>query len=172
MTLDMYDGINVLAAGIHHDFPRVTKVAGYIDGRYRWTREEWDLFPHADHVHISVRAANDAGDVLDVEIGDATPEQTRGWIEKRKAAGLYRPTIYCSYSTVPAVRAATGSYVLSVDYDIWVAKYDGTKTAPPMVGPGNLAARFAAKQWKSTPRWDANAVYDTAWPHRHRPASA
>lgn len=169
MIIDMYDGVNVLAAGISHDFPHLTKVAGYIDGKYRWSQPEWDLFPHADHVHISVRAAANAGDVLDIEIGDATPYQAYSWIKNRKAAGLWRPTIYCSYSIVPAVRQNTREYVLGVDYDIWVAMYDRSKTAPPMVGPGNLAAHFAAKQWKSTARWDASAVYDIHWPHRHKP---
>lgn len=169
MSEDMYDGISVLAAGIARQFPYAPKVAGYINGRYAWSQAQWNLFPHTDHVHITVRPTANAGDVLDVEIGDATPEQTHGWIAMRNAAGLFRPTIYCNYSTVPAVRRSTGNFILGVDYDIWVAKYDGFSTAPPMVGPGNLSARFAAKQWESTAEWDKSAVYDTSWPHRKHP---
>jgi hypothetical protein len=163
----MYDGINSLAAGIARAFPGAAKVAGYVNGRYAWSQAEWALFPHADHVTISVTASANAGDVLDVEQGDATPDQARGWIAMRKAAGLYRPTVYCSLSVVPAVRAATGSYILGRDYDIWVAKYDRSPSEPP--APGLPPARFAAKQYESDADWDISAVYDLEWPHRVPP---
>ena len=72
----MYDGINSLAAGIARQFPDAAKIAGYANGTYAWSAAEWNLFPHADHVHIAVRAAFNAGDVLDVETGDASPVST------------------------------------------------------------------------------------------------
>jgi hypothetical protein len=160
----MYDGVNSLAPGIARQFPNLAKVAGYADGRYAWSQAEWDLFPHADHVKIAVRADFDGGDVLDVETGDATPAQAPGWIARRHAAGLYRPTVYCSLSVVPAVRQATGHLILGRDYDIWVAKYDRSPAEPAV--PGLPAARFAAKQYESDSAWDISAVYDAAWPHR------
>lgn len=163
MDVLMYDGINSLAAGIARQFPGAAKVAGYVNGRYAWSRAEWDLFPHADHVTISVTASANAGDVLDVEIGDATPSQTANWIAMRKAAGLYRPTIYCSLSVVPAVRAGTGSYVLGRDYDLWVAHYTGQ---PHQAYPG-----CAATQYESTAGWDASLVHDLGWPHRKPPGT-
>jgi hypothetical protein len=159
----MYDGINSLAAGISRQFPGAAKVAGYLNGIYAWSQAEWGLFPHADHVTISVTASANAGDVLDVETGDATPDQAHGWIAMRKAAGLYRPTIYCSRSVIPAVRAGTGSYVLGKDYDIWVADYDGSAAS---VYPGT-----AAKQYLSTPGYDLSVVYDAGWPHRKPPGT-
>lgn len=79
------------------------------------------------------------GDVLDVETGDATPDQTHGWISMRKSAGLYRPTIYCSLDTVQAVRNGTLEYLLGKDYDIWVAMYDGSTQ--------NVYAGVSAKQY-------------------------
>jgi hypothetical protein len=164
----MPDGINSLAAGIARAFPGAALVAGYVDGDYAWSQADWGLFPGADHVLVSVRAADGVGDVLDVENGDATPEQTAGWITARKAAGLYRPTVYCDLETVPAVRAGTGSYILGVDYDIWVASYDGSQDAPGV--PGLPPAEFAAKQYESTAGWDLSAVYDDGWPHRKAPA--
>jgi hypothetical protein len=164
----MYDGINALAAGIARDFPAAAKVAGYVNGTYAWSQAEWSLFPHADHVTISVTASANAGDVLDVERYDATPDQAAGWIAMRKQAGLFRPTIYCNLSTVPAVRQGTGSYRLGVDYDIWVADWDGTTFSPPV--PGLPDANYAAKQYQSTAGWDATVVYDLEWPHRQRPA--
>src|ERR1700731_2734793 len=157
----MYDGINVLAAGIAREFPKAAMVAGYINGPFAWSQADWNLFPDADHVTISITAGANAGDVLDVESGDATPDQTAGWIAMRKAAGLYRPTIYCSLDVVPAVRVGTGSYILDKDYDIWVAHYTGV----PHSEPG-----CAATQYESTANYDVSIVYDTAWPHRKAPA--
>jgi hypothetical protein len=157
----MYDGINVLAAGIAQEFPKAAMVAGYINGPFAWSQADWNLFPDADHVTISITAGANAGDVLDVESGDATPDQTAGWIAMRKAAGLYRPTIYCSLDVIPAVRVGTGSYVLDKDYDIWVANYTGV----PHQEPG-----CAATQYESTANYDVSIVYDTAWPHRKAPS--
>jgi hypothetical protein len=147
----MYDGINALAAGIARQFPDAAKVVGYINGAYAWSQADWDLFPHANHVTISVTAGANAGDVLDVETGDATPGQTAGWIAMRKAAGLYRPTIYCSLDVIPAVRVGTGSYILGKDDDIWAADYTGV----PHEVPG-----CAATQYESTANYDVSIVYD------------
>ena len=160
----MYDGINSLAAGIARQFPQAAKVAGYADGTYAWSQAEWDLFPHADHVTIAVRASFNGGDVLDVENGDATPAQAAGWIRMRHAAGLFRPTVYCSLSVVPDVRRETGSLILGADYDIWVAHYDNSPAEPAV--PGLPPARFAAKQYRARADCDISVVYDTAWPHR------
>jgi hypothetical protein len=159
----MYDGINALAAGIARQFPNAPKIAGYVNGSYAWSQADWNLFPHADHVTISVTAGANAGDVLDCEAGDATPDQTAGWIAMRKAAGLYRPTIYCSLDVIPAVRVGTGKFILGKDYDIWVAHYTGV----PHEVPG-----CAATQYESTANYDASSIYDTAWPHRKAPAPA
>lgn len=158
----MYDGINSLAAGIARQFPDAPKVAYYVDGIYAWSQAEIGLFPRADHVTIAVRASTNAGDVLDVERYDASPDQAEGWIAMRKAAGLYRPTVYCSRAVVPAVRVGTGRFVLGTDYDLWVADYDGSEAS---VYPG-----LAAKQFRSTSEWDQSVVYDLEWPHRKAPA--
>ena len=166
----MYDGINALAAGIAREFPNAPKVAGYVTGPYAWSRADWDLFPRADHVTIATTATANAGDVLDVEAGDATPGQAAGWIAMRKAAGLYRPTIYCSRSVIPAVRAGTGTFILGRDYDIWVADYTGSPHE--VTAPGAPSATCAATQYESTTGYDASMVYDTAWPHRKPPAAA
>jgi hypothetical protein len=163
MTLYMYDGINSLAPGIAREFPNATRIAGYDNGRYAWTQADWSLFPHADHIHISVTANANMGDVLDVEIGDATPDQTHGWISMRKSAGLFRPTIYCSLDTVQAVRDGTREYILGKDYDIWVARYDGSAV--------NVYPGAAAKQYAALTDYDVSVVYDTSWPYRKAPAS-
>jgi len=160
----MRDGIATLAAGIARDFAGEPRVAGYADGPYAWSQAEWDLFPGVNHVKIAVRASFNGGDVLDVEKGDATLHEAPGWIDMRHAAGLYRPTVYCSLSAVPAVRAATGHRILGRDYDIWVAEYT-TRATPPAV-PGLPPAGYAAWQRKSTGAWDESLVLDQGWPHR------
>lgn len=170
MTVLMYDGINSDAATIYRLHPDAAKVAYYINGPYAWPQADIDLFPNADHATISITAKVNAGDVLDVENGDATPGQTAGWIAMRKAAGLYRPTIYCSLDTVPAVRAGTGSYILNKDYDIWVADYNGTPAAPAV--PGLPPGTYAAKQYKPEGDEDVSIVYDPGWPHREAPGAA
>lgn len=157
----LYDGINADAAGIARDFPDAQLIAGYLTGTYAWTAAEWQLFPRAAHVTIVTTASANAGDVLDVEAGDATPAETAGWIAMRKAAGLYRPTIYCNLATVPAVRTGTGRWILGTDYDLWVGDWDGTAAIPYPAA--------AAKQYKTTPGYDVSTVYDDSWPRRSAP---
>lgn len=158
----LYDGTAALAAGIHRDFPDAAMIAGYLPpSPFAWTQAEWGLFPHADHVTVATSAHVNAGDVLDVETGDATPDQTGAWIAMRKQAGLYRPTLYGSLATVPALRIGTGKWVLGVDWDLWVADWDGTTVLP--------YPHAVAKQEKSTTGYDVSVVYDAEWPHRTPP---
>lgn len=158
MSEVMYDGINSDAAIIARTFPNTPYVAGYISGRYAWSQADWDLFPKANKIRIATNASVTDGDVLDVEQGDALPSQCEAWITKRKAAGLHRPTIYCSLSAVPAVRQGTGKWILGKDYDLWVALYDGSLSNP--------VSGAVAKQYASGQNWDSNIVYDTNWPYR------
>jgi hypothetical protein len=165
MSITMYDGVGADAAVIHREFPNTVMVAGYINGGYAWTQAEWNRFPHAKHVTITIDSHTDAGDVLDVEAGNAPASRAGAWIAMRKKAGLHRPTIYCSRSVIPSVREGTGSYVLGRDYDIWVADYTGSPHHVTAPGPG-AAAACAATQYRRTRFYDVSEVYDTGWPHR------
>ena len=161
----MYDGINSDASPIHVDFPQATKVAGYGNGTYEWVEGQWLLFPNAQHVVISVRAFHNYGDVLDVEFGDAAPNDTEAWIQMRKQAGLLMPSIYCNRSTLPAVRAGTGRYVAGVDYDIWCADWTGT-AHQVLSDVGGRPYLCAATQFANHPVYDITAVYKKPWPQR------
>jgi hypothetical protein len=123
----MYD--STTAADIPFDAPIV---AGYVDGIFRWSDADWARFPNARKVRIAVFAFTDDGEVLDVEAGDATPEQAPAWIRKRQAAGLAVPTVYCNRSALGAVEAACAGLA----HDIWLATLDGA-----------IPAGFAAVQY-------------------------
>lgn len=145
----MYDGVNSDAAVIPTS---AQLVAGYVDGFYAWTALDWARFPYAVHVQIAVHSTTDAGNVLDVEVGDATPEQAVNWVLTRRAAGM-DPTVYCNMSTWAAVEAAFDTHDVPQPH-YWVAQYDGN----PVIPEGAVA-----KQYQTTTRWDLSSVEDY-WP--------
>jgi hypothetical protein len=133
MVRIMYD--SVTAAHI----PRAARmVAGYLPpSRYAWSAQDWARFPSAVKVRIAIFANVNAGHVLDVEPGDATPAQAPGWVAMRRRAGLAEPSVYCSYSAWPGVRAEFQRQgVRQPRY--WIARYDNVREIPP----GAVAKQF------------------------------
>ncbi|MCM6778853.1 hypothetical protein NDR87_35805 [Nocardia sp. CDC159] len=133
-----------------------TMVAGYVDGRPKWSQADWDLFPNATKVGIAVDPRTDNGEVLDVEPGAAEPEQAPGWIRMRQAAGLQRPTIYCSKSSIPAVRTACEG----LTYALWVADPTGVEHG----FEGAVACQWAQPGHGSPGHYDISLVTDDNWP--------
>lgn len=132
----MYDSIT--AANIP---TTAAVVAGYVDGKYKWSDVDWAHFPHSVKVRIAVFAATNDGHVLDVESGDATPAQAVGWVQRRRAAG-FTPTVYCNHSTWTATNGVQAAFkaagVLEPQY--WIAEYD-----TPMNGtiyPGAIGHQY------------------------------
>lgn len=120
-----YDGIDATR------IPRgVAGVLGYDNGPIStWLPQWWGLFPASVKGHISVFADDNTGNILDVENGDATPEQSVDWVLMRRRAGV-DPTVYMNTSTWPQVRAAfRASKVQEPHY--WVAQYDNVQQIPP-----------------------------------------
>ncbi len=141
----MYDSVN--ASVLPTD---AQMVAGYIDGKYAWKQSDWDRFPNSVKVRIAVFPWTNDGDVLDCEPGDATPAECPDWIKKRQAAGLARPTIYCSLAAMPEVQAACHG----LDYDLWIAHWTGI----PHLVDGSVATQYAARgtydlSWANDPGW-------------------
>ena len=132
-------------------------VAGYVDGRYRWSAADWARFPNATHVPIAVFPSTNAGVVLDVETGDATPAQAPGWVKMRRAAGV-DPTVYCNTGVWPAVRAAFAAARI-VEPHYWVAAYPGNG---PNLYPGSVAHQYADPV-TSGGNFDLSVVADI-WP--------
>lgn len=145
----MFDGIASDAAVI----PTTAQlVAGYVDGDYVWSAADWARFPHSVHVGIAVNSTTNAGQVLDVESGDATPAQSVTWVVTRRGSGA-DPTVYCSESNWPSVRSAFQSSSVTEPH-YWIADYDGSTTIP---------TGAVAHQYESTSNWDLSSVADY-WP--------
>lgn len=100
MTRLMYDSTNPFDIPIDAEM-----VGGYIDGLFKWSADGWARFSRAVRIHIAVFATTNAGHLLDVERGDATPEEAPGWVLRRRAGGAI-PGIYCNLATWSAVKAA------------------------------------------------------------------
>lgn len=147
MSRLMYDGVTPSRIPIE-----ATMVAAYVDGRYANVVAMRSRFPHARLVTIAVFASTNAGNVLDVEKGDATPTQAPGWVVKRRRAGI-DPTVYCSASLWPSVRQAFRSLNVPEPH-YWIADYDGDPRIP---------AGAIAKQYKNTPGYDISSVVNY-WP--------
>jgi hypothetical protein len=127
-------------------------VAGYVDGHYANMAFMTRLYPAALHVAIAVRATTNDGLVLDVENGDASPEQAPGWVDMRRAAGI-DPTVYCNSSTWAAVKQAFINHRIPQPH-YWIAQYDGNPAIP---------AGAIAKQYASNNSYDTSSVADH-WP--------
>jgi hypothetical protein len=125
-------------------------VAGYIDGDYAWKSEDWDRFPDAEKVLITV-AGDLRGNVADVENGDMTPADALRWIETKQGKGIGGCTIYCSRSNLESVWAACRGHA----YYIWVA--DWTDSAHPV-------SRTVATQYRNVDNaYDLSEVYSQQW---------
>ncbi len=103
MTLIMYDSIYVSS------FPAsgFQATAGYVNGKWPNSAAMQARFPNLPHVALSVFASG-AADGLDVENGDATPDEAPGWIDTKWNRRLALPILYCNTSMIGAVRAAVG----------------------------------------------------------------
>jgi hypothetical protein len=149
----MYDSVTAT------DIPRSARmVAGYLaPSRYAWSAQDWARFPSAVKVRIAIFANVNAGHVLDVEPGDATPAQAPGWVAMRRRAGLDEPSVYCSASSWPSVRAEFQRQgVRQPRY--WIARFDNVRDIP---------AGAVAKQFINPPgsggHYDLSLVADN-WP--------
>jgi hypothetical protein len=144
----MYDSVNpgALPAG-----PAL--VAGYVDGSYAWPASGWQLWRDVVCVRISMDAALDQGDVLDVERGDASPFDAVGWVLRRRGAGA-DPSVYCNEATWPTVRALfTAMRVAEPHW--WIASWPG--------GGPVLLERAVAHQYSHGNAWDTSVVANY-WP--------
>lgn len=123
----MYDSVDL--SQIPADAPAV---AGYVGGSWPTYRELKKRFPHARRLSIAVNASEDA-DCLDIESGDATPDETPAWVRRQQARGVRRPVVYASASVMPSVLAALkAAGIKRKEVRVWTAHYT---FAPHLCGP-------------------------------------
>jgi hypothetical protein len=135
-------------------------VAGYIDGDYAYHRDDWNRWPDAIKVLITVSGSLTAN-VADVENGDMTPDQVPEWIHNKHSRGMRDCTVYCNRSTVDPVRAACHGR----SYYIWVADWTGSAHAID----GTVATQYS----NVDNAYDLSMVYSQEWlnilNHTNRP---
>jgi hypothetical protein len=130
----MFDAVTI--ANLPHD---ATLLAGYVDGRnttghYERVRA---ALPHARVLRITVTGGTLDAEIGDVEAGDMRPQSGAAWAARKIAAGQH-PTLYCSASPWPAVKAEVQKAGIAGLVSYWIADYDGDPTIPP----GAVAKQF------------------------------
>lgn len=134
----MYDAVTVanLPAG-------AAAYAGYVNGLYANIPAIEARFRHRLRrpkiATITIRAQELRAEFLDVENGDATPEQAPGWVLAKLKRGDRRPGLYANRSTMPRLWALlAGAGIRRDQVRLWVADW----TEEP-----HIPAGYDACQW-------------------------
>jgi hypothetical protein len=144
----MFDSVTV------DEIPGEAKaVAGYTSGNFPTFPELVKRFPHALKLSIAVTASHDA-DCLDVEAGDAAPEEAPAWVRRQKSGGsphVRKPVVYSSLSQMPGILAKlAGAGIGRDEVLLWTAHYtDSPHVCTPACGLG-FATNADATQWTKT----------------------
>lgn len=119
--ITMYDSVTV------SQIPATAAaVAGYVGGRWPTYVTLLKQFPHAHVLSIAVIAAQDA-DALDIEYGDATPDQAPAWFVRQLKRGVKQPVLYVQLSNAQAlVNEMTKAGIKRTAYRLWTAHYTYT----------------------------------------------
>lgn len=130
--ITMYDSVNV--GQIPAD---AAAVAGYVNGHWPTFSTLVRTHPNAKRVSIAVSVFADA-QVLDVERGDATPDEAPGWVKLQKQRGEKRPGVYAAVSEAQTVIDELARHGIKRDqYRLWTAHYtDVPHLCTPKCGNG------------------------------------
>lgn len=127
-------------------------VAGYINGKYKWSDDDWARFPNAQKVRIQIFIPGhdviDDGDVLDIEAGDAPKEEAQQAAERFVSMRPGRPCIYTSKSGLQYLTHVANRCVF------WIAD----PTEVPHLLPNTVAT-----QWGFKGAYDVSTTADN-WP--------
>lgn len=145
-----------------------TMVAGYVNGRYAWTETDWQRFPNAKKLQITIDPSQNVGDIYDGEPGNRSddpnvwPGEGATWAKTRIASGHPFPVQYCDQNDHPIYYAAYQKIGLADDqYGFWIAD----PHTPPHTLPGAIAVQYG---WASDPvaggrNVDVSCVYAGPW---------
>lgn len=132
----MYDSIEVSQIPA-----RAVAVAGYVGGKWPTYHELIKYFPGAKRLSIAINAHEEA-DCLDVEQGDARPDQVGVWVHRQKIRGVQRPCVYASLSVMGAVKADLAKHKIKrSEVRLWSAHYIYT----PIIDAGFDATQYTDK---------------------------
>lgn len=149
--LVMFDSIDLAVLAWVWANHRPNALAGYVGGN-------WPTWPPLEHLYgnypaehilsIAVFASEDA-EFLDVETGDATIAQVYGWYTRQQARKAWRPGIYISAGSMPALLLTMNANAIArSSYRLWSAHYTGV---PHICGPGTCGYPQAdGTQWTSS----------------------
>lgn len=116
--ITMYDSVDLSQVPAN-----AQAVAVYVDGRFANVAQARARFPKAHILSIAVFARDDA-DCLDIERGNATPDQAAGWAARQFARGLKRPCLYASASVMQVILESVSAAGISRDaLRLWSAHY-------------------------------------------------
>ena len=116
----MFDAVTVANIPLN-----AAAVAGYVNGKWVTYPKLVQLFPKAHLLSIAVSADFDA-DCLDVEAGDATPDQAAAWVRRQQKRGSHKPVVYTSISNAETLlKALLTAGVSRSDIRLWTAHYTG-----------------------------------------------
>jgi len=134
--ITLYDSVDV------SQIPgNASAVAGYVGGKWPTFHELERTFPKAHRLSIAINAGEDA-DCLDIETGDANPQDAPLWLRRQKARGVKRPVLYIELSRrgeLLSILIRAG--IKREDYRLWVAHY----TNEPHIEPGADATQWTEK---------------------------
>lgn len=143
----MADSVNVLSLPNGFDL-----YGGYDDGNWPDAAAIADRFPDKTVVRFTVNPADNEGDCLDIESGDAVPTDAPGWTQRRRAAGHAGPLNYYSEASRSAVVQAYQAAGVAQPKAI-VAAYPGQGAV--LQQPGD-----AGHQWIDRGPYDESVVVD------------
>ena len=125
---------------------------GYDDGQWPDAAAIAARFPGKTVIRITTNPADDEGDMLDVENGDATPEKAPGWVARRRADGHVGPLVYCAESNRQPVTDAFAAANVPMP-GLFIAAYPGV--GPELQQPTDIGHQFASNN-----DYDTSVVID------------
>lgn len=147
--MSLYDSVN---ADAEPDGPN-DYGAGYGDGRYdNWAQVEARFGPHAV-LEVCVNPADQIGNCLDIENGDARPADAPRWTAQARQRGVKVVWNYCNAYTWPAVLDQYAAQRLPLPDRWWIAEYTNVPHLPTCRGITADACQYAGGM---------TAAYDTS----------
>jgi hypothetical protein len=145
MTRVMFDSVDVMALP-----PGADLYAGYDDGAWPDANAIATRFPGKPVIRITTNPADNEGDMLDVETGDARPTDAPNWAWRRRMAGSVA-YVYCDESNWGAVADAFA--ITHIPPPLYlVAAYPGA-------GP-SIPAGAIGHQWVDRGAYDESTMAD------------